>query len=116
MAFDYDWWLGFGAGVLLFTGIVLVALMQVRHFLATSLPAASSDGASPQLGRWRIVLMVALLALKTFGAGACIYFILVVWRLPLAAFALGLFAGLGMMALASVLGPRFRPEKKKKNH
>lgn len=116
MAFDYEWWLGFGAGILLFSGIVLAAMIQVRHLLASSIPTASSDGTNPRLGRWRIALMILLLALKTFGAGVVIYFILVVWRLPLTAFALGLFVGLGAMALVGVLGPRFRVEKKKKNH
>ena len=60
-------------------------------------------------------MMLALLLLKTFGAGAAVYWALSVCRLPLSAFAAGLFVGLGALVLVSVLDPRFRPQKKNKN-
>lgn len=116
MALDRVWWLGFLSGFLIFSGICLVAIFQVRHLLASFVPESSIDGTTPKLGRWRIVLMVTLLGLKTFGVGASVYWILLVWRLPLPAVAAGLFVGLGALVFASVLGVRFGAKKKKKNH
>ena len=115
MVFDRVWWLGFVSGLLLFSGICLVAVFQVRHLLATSVPTASTDGVAPKLGRWRTAMLLVLLVIKTFGAGAAVYWVLLVCRLPLLAFAAGLVAGLGVLVSVSVLGPRFRPQKKKKN-
>ena len=115
MVFDRVWWLGFVSGLLLFSGICLVAVFQVRHLLATRSPKASPEVAAPKLGPWRLAMLLVPLVLKTFGAGAAVYWILVVWRLPLLAFAAGLFVGLGALVLVSVLGPRFRSQKKKKN-
>ena len=116
MAFDRVWWLGFVSGFLVFSGICLAAIFQVRHLLATFVPKSSIEGASPKLGSWRVGLMVVLLGLKTFGVGASVYWILLVWRLPLPAVAAGLLAGLGALVFASILGIRFGAEKKKKNH
>ncbi len=116
MAFDEEWWLGFGSGFVLFSAICLVAIILVRHLLSSSIPIASTEGVSPKLGRWRIALVIFLLALKTFGVGACVYWILVVLRLPLPAFAAGLFGGLTFLILGSIVGSRFGAEKKKKKH
>lgn len=115
MVFDRVWWFGFVSGLLLFSVVCLVAVFQVRYLLATSIPNASTDAVAPKLGRWRMAMLLALLVLKTFGAGAAVYWALLVWRLPLLAFAVGLFVGLGALVLVSVLGPRFMPQKKNKN-
>ena len=116
MAFDRVWWLGFVSGFLVFSGICLVAIFQVRHLFAASVPTTSAEVMAPKLGRWRVVLMLGLLVLKTLGAGVAVYWVLLVWRLPLPAFAAGLFAGLGALVFASVLEVRSRAKKKKKNH
>jgi hypothetical protein len=87
---------GFVGGLLLCAGIVASIFFQVRFLML----ASTGEGRPRGL---RAFLMILLLAAKTFGAGLGVWLLLVVWRLPLGAFALGLFAGLALTIVFSIL-------------
>lgn len=113
MLFDIRWWWGFISGFLLFSVIFSGVFFQVRIFFVTSVPRVDDDGAVIKVGRWRIALMVGLLALKTFGVGVSVYVILVVLRLSLSAVGAGLFVGLAVMVVGAMWVMRFGSKKRR---
>ena len=113
MPFDIRWWWGFISGFLLFSVIFAGVFFQVRLFFVTAVPRVDDDGAVIKLGRWRIALILGLLALKTFGVGVSVYVILAVLRLSLSAVGAGLFLGLAVMVVGSMLVMRFGSKKRR---
>ncbi len=113
MPFDIRWWWGFISGFLLFSVIFAGVFFQVRIFFVTSVPRVDDDGAVIKVGRWRIALMVGLLALKTFGVGVSVYVILVVLRLSVSAVGAGLFVGLAVMVVGAMWVMRFGSKKRR---
>ncbi len=109
---------GFGAGFLLVLAILVGAILLARAMVgpaAPSNPTLDEDLVSGIRGR-RLAGMIALLALKTFGVGIFVYMVVVVWCLPLLAFGVGLFSGLGAVVAAASIVHLIRPKKKTKNN
>ena len=115
---DNQVFVGFGAGFLLVLAILVGAILLARAMVG---PAAPSNPTLDEdlvfrIRGWRLAGMIALLALKTFGIGICIYLVVVVWCLPLLAFGAGLFSGLGAVVAAASIVHLIRPKKKTKNN
>jgi|GEM_PF-5262924 len=108
---------GFGGGLLLCAGIVVSVAVQVRYLLMSSSGEGESGGeAAGLLKGFKAFLMVAALAVKTFGAGVGVWLLLFVWRLPLGAVACGLFGGLALTIVAALLISRQSQKNSVKKH
>jgi len=99
---------GFVGGLLLCAGVVTTIFLLARQLLESA--GKEGEGGGRPKG-FKAFLMIALLAIKTFGAGLGVWLLLVVWRLPLGAFALGLFGGLSLTVIVALF-ISMRAEKK----
>lgn len=104
---------GFVGGLLLCAGIVATVMFQVRHLLISA--AGEGEGGGRPKGL-RAFLMIALLALKTFGAGVGVWLLIGVWRLPIGAIAFGLFGGLAVTVVGAILFSWQAQKKSAKKH